>query len=84
MTSLVLEESRILKLRIESLENKIEYLERNKKNNNIIINGLKEEGKSTTELLKNTSEKFHKELGIIIGEFEVNQIYRIGNTRNKE
>ncbi|CAH2102768.1 unnamed protein product [Euphydryas editha] len=80
----VLEENRILKLRIEKLESKIEYLERNKRSNNIIIYGLKEDEKSTTELLKITRQKFYEELGITIEEFEVNQIHRIGNTRNKE
>lgn len=79
----VLEENKILKLKVENLEKKVEYLERDKKNNNLIIHGLKEEEKSTPDLLKMVKQCFSEELNITLEEYEVNKIYRIGNT-NKD
>lgn len=51
---------------MEQLEKKIEYLEKEKKSNNIIIHGLKEGEKTNTELIKYVEEKFITELNISI------------------
>lgn len=79
----VLEENKILKQKVEKLEKTIEYLENDKKRNNIIIHGLKEEERSTLDLLKNVRKYFLDELGISIADNEINKIHRIG-TKNKE
>lgn len=79
----ILEENRNLKIQIQKLENKIEYLERDKKSNNIIIYGLKEGEKSTTELINYTKQKFQEELDITLGDYDINRIYRIGKITNK-
>ncbi|GBP15862.1 Craniofacial development protein 2 [Eumeta japonica] len=73
-TSLKVEENKNLKLKVENLEKKVEYLEREKKSNNIIIHGLLEEGKSTLELLENLKKMFIDELGISIGDYENKQL----------
>ncbi|CAB3262176.1 unnamed protein product, partial [Arctia plantaginis] len=80
----LLEENRNLKIQLEKLESKIEYLERDKKSNNIIIYGLKEGEKSATELINFTKQKFQEELDITLVDYDINQIYRIGKTTNKE
>lgn len=79
----ILEENRNLKIQIQKLENKIEYLERDKKSNNIIIYGLKEGEKSTTELINLTKQKFQEEFNITLRDYDINKIYRIGKTTNK-
>lgn len=78
----VLEENKILKNKMEILERKVEYLERDKKSNNIIIHGLKEDEKSTRELLDNVKKHFSDELNIPLNDWEVNKIYRIGKVNN--
>ncbi|CAH0399454.1 unnamed protein product [Chilo suppressalis] len=80
----MLEENRNLKLKLESLEKKIQLLEKDKKSNSIIIYGLKEGEKFITDLLENAKQKFQEELDIKIENFEINKIYRIGNLINKE
>lgn len=79
----VLEENRNLKIQVEKLESKIEYFEREKKSNNIIIYGLREGEKSTTELIKYTKQIFQEELDITLGDYDINRIYRIGKQTNK-
>ncbi|XP_037870358.1 uncharacterized protein LOC119629244 [Bombyx mori] len=74
----VIEENKKLRIKVELLEKKIETLERDKKNNNIIVHGLKEGEKTTEQLLKNTKEVFLKTLNINIQDCEINKIYRIG------
>lgn len=76
----LLEENKKLQIKVENLEKKVEYLERDKKSNNIIIHGLKEEEKSTLQLLNNVKKSFQQELEINVDEWEVNKIHRIGNT----
>ncbi|XP_028037693.1 uncharacterized protein LOC114248605, partial [Bombyx mandarina] len=74
----VIEENKKLRIKVELLEKKIETLERDKKNNNIIVHGLKEGEKTTEQLLKNIKEVFLKTLNINIQDCEINKIYRIG------
>lgn len=78
----VLEENQRLKLKVEQLENKVGLLERDKRNNNIIIHGLAEQEQSTLDLINCIKEHMLEELGITIESYEVNKIYRIG-IRNK-
>lgn len=77
----IIVENKALKIKIEKLEKEIEYLKRDKKNNNIIIFEIGEEKNSTSELLQTVTKLFAKELNIKVAEYEVNNIYRIGKTR---
>lgn len=78
----VLQENKILKLKVENLEKKVERLERDKKRNNILIHGLVENEKSTRDLIENIKEVFLGELDLTIEDYEINKIHRIG-MRNK-
>ncbi|KAF9417453.1 hypothetical protein HW555_005456 [Spodoptera exigua] len=74
----VLEENKKLILKVENLEKKIEFLERDKKGNNIIIYGLKEGEKSTRELIENAKNKFQKELNLVLEDYDINKIHPFG------
>lgn len=78
----VIEENQKLKIKVDTLEKKVELLERDKKSNNIIIHGLEEREQSTLDLIKCVNKLFLEELGITIENHEINKIYRIGK-RNK-
>lgn len=80
----ILEENGKLKIKVENLEKKVEYLEREKKRNNIIIHGLKEEEKSVLELFLNLKKCFFDGMHITLEEFEINKIHRIGKLNNGE
>ncbi|XP_045450795.1 uncharacterized protein LOC123659685 [Melitaea cinxia] len=75
----VLEENKKLRNELVKLEKKVEYMERDKKFNNIIIYGMKEEEESTLELFTKVKECFLQELEINVEEWEINKIHRIGN-----
>lgn len=79
----IITENKNLKTKVEKLEEEIEYLKREKKNNNIIIFGLKEGEKSSTQILDKVKVAFKDDLDINIEEREVNKIYRLGEI-NKE
>lgn len=79
----ILAENKNLKSRVERLEKEIEYLKKEKRNNNIVIFGLKEENNSTIELLHTVLKIFREGLGISVEEWEVSKIHRIGKI-NKE
>lgn len=72
-----------LKTKISKLEEEVEYLKREKKNNNIVIFGLKEGEKNSTELLNKIKTAFKEELCITVDGSEINKIYRLGAI-NKE
>ncbi|XP_075970122.1 uncharacterized protein LOC142987659 [Anticarsia gemmatalis] len=74
----IIAENKDLKEKVISLEKEIEYMKRDKKKNNIIIFGLQEEEESTTGLIEVVKNIFNKDLNINIGDFEINQIFRIG------
>ncbi|CAH2109103.1 unnamed protein product [Euphydryas editha] len=78
----ILEENKILKLKVEKLEKKVERLERDKRSNNVIIHGLAEREQSTLELIECIKKCFLDELDITIENYEINKIHRIG-IRNK-
>lgn len=74
----IITENKVLKEKILSLEKEVDYLKRDKKQNNVIIFGLGEEEESTSGLIQVVKEIFNKDLHINIGDFEINKIYRIG------
>lgn len=74
----ILAENKDLKIKIINLEKEMEYFKKDKKQNNIIIFGLKEEEQSTSGLIQEVKEIFNKYLNINIRDFEINNIYRIG------
>lgn len=74
----IIAENKDLKIKLTNLEKEIEYLKRDKKQNNIIIFGLKEEEESTSGLIQEAKKIFNNDLNINIGDFEINNIYRIG------
>lgn len=79
----IIEENKSLKLKVETQEKEIEYLKREKRNNNIIIFGLEEIEKSTLELINNIKKTFKRDINIDIEENGINNIYRIGNTNGE-
>ncbi|XP_022823231.1 uncharacterized protein LOC111354155 [Spodoptera litura] len=74
----IIAENKDLKEKIITFKKEIEYLKRDRKENNIIIFGLQEEERSTPELINVVKNIFFKDLNINIGEFEINKIFRIG------
>ncbi|XP_063547574.1 uncharacterized protein LOC134755025 [Cydia strobilella] len=80
----LMEQNETLKKKVDQLEKKIEYMEKEKKSNNLIIHGLQEREKTTTELIKYVQEKFLTELNISIEAADINKIYRIGKNKKGE
>lgn len=74
----IIAENKILKTKLENLEKEVEGLKRAKKQNNLIIFGIKEDEKSNLELLKKVKKIIKTDLGINFEEYEINNIYRIG------
>lgn len=74
----IAEENKNLKIKVEKLEKEIEYLKRGERNNNIIVFGLEENEKTTTELLGKFKENLKYDLNINIEDYEINKIHRIG------
>ncbi|CAH2092405.1 unnamed protein product [Euphydryas editha] len=78
----IIEENEKQKQKICNLEKEIEFLKREKRSNNIIIFGLEESEKSTSELFQNVKENFRRDLNIIIEENGINKLYRLGKGKN--
>lgn len=74
----IIAENKDLKIKLINLEKEMEYLKKDRKQNNIILFGLKEEEKCMLELIQEVKNIFNKDLNIIIEELEINNIYRIG------
>lgn len=79
----IIEENKSLKLKIETQQKEIEYLKRDKRNNNIVIFGVEEKEKTALELINILKQIFKNEINTDINENGINNIYRIGN-RNRE
>lgn len=77
----MIEENEKMKQKVFNLEKEIEYLKKEKKNNNIVLYGLEESEKSTLELLQIVKETFKRDLNLSVEENEVNRIYRLGKNR---
>lgn len=74
----LIEDNKIMKIKIEKLEQKIEYLEREKKKNNILFFGLEEKEKSSLELFQTVQEIIKEDLKIILEPNDISNIHRIG------
>lgn len=80
----ILKDNKIMKDKIEILEKKIEYLEKEKKKNNILFFGLEEKEHSSSELFQEVQKILKTDLKIILDARDVSKIYRIGpNKQNK-
>lgn len=79
----LMEENKNLKLKVEKLENEVEYLKRGEKNNNILVFGLEENESSIPDLIRRLKDKFNADLNIKIEDYEVNKIRRIGHKRKE-
>lgn len=77
----LMEDNRNLKIKVEKLENEIEYLKKGEKKNNILVFGLEENESSIPDLLKKLKDKFNTDLKIKIEDYEVNKIRRIGHKK---
>lgn len=77
----IIAENEKLKQKICNLEKEVEYLKREKKSNNIVIFGLDESEKSTSELFQNVKKIFKGDLNITLEENEVNKLYRLGKNK---
>lgn len=77
----IIEENVKLMQKVGKLEKEVEYLKREKKSNNIIIFGLEEKEKSTSELLRSIQKEFKDEINVTIEESEVNRLYRLGKSK---
>ncbi|KAJ8726769.1 hypothetical protein PYW08_015626 [Mythimna loreyi] len=67
-----------LKLENQELKSKISDLEKNRRANNIIIYGLKENEISSSHLLESVIEEIKKDLNITVTDRDINTIRRIG------
>lgn len=74
----LIKENKILKNKIEILEKKIEYFEKEKRNNNILYFGLDERRDSSSELFQRVQEIFKHDLKITLEAGDVSKIHRIG------
>ncbi|XP_013178010.1 PREDICTED: uncharacterized protein LOC106125378 [Papilio xuthus] len=81
----IIAENKDLKTKLINLEKEMEYLKRDKKQNNIVIFRLKEEDESTAELIQKVKKIINEDLNINMEDFEINNVYRIGkkNTEGK-
>lgn len=80
----LIEDNKIMKNKIEILEKKIEYLENEKRKNNILFFGLEEKEKSSSELFQTVQDIIKEDLGITLEPNDVSKIHRIGvNKENK-
>ncbi|CAH2085156.1 unnamed protein product [Euphydryas editha] len=78
----LLEENNNLKTRITKLEQKIEFMEKDKRKNNLVFFGIEEKEKTEFELVE-CMKKIIEEMGIQLESQEIAKIYRIGQRSNK-
>ncbi|CAF4776625.1 unnamed protein product [Pieris macdunnoughi] len=74
----IIAENKILKTKLENVEKDLETLKRAKKQNNLIVFGIKEDENSNLELLQKVKKVLKTDLSINIEDHDVNNIYRIG------
>ncbi|XP_022835700.1 uncharacterized protein LOC111363135 [Spodoptera litura] len=77
----IIEENQQLKQKIKDLEKELEYLKKEKKDNNIIIFGLEEGEISRTDLFEGVKATLKEDLNINMEQFEVNKLYRLGKKK---
>lgn len=67
----------------DTLREKISYLEKHKRINNLILYGMKEKENSFDNLIDMVKKKFNDDLNISVENSDINSIYRIGkNDKN--
>lgn len=74
----LLEENKKLKEKVETLEKKIENIEREKRKNNILVFRLEENEKSVMDLFVMAKRNFKNDLNIEIEINDISKIHRIG------
>lgn len=79
----ILDENKILKSKIETLEEKIVLLERENKKKNLILFGLEEKEKDQNDLIDIVKEKIKNDLQMTLEKSEINKIHRIGKKKEK-
>ncbi|XP_014370105.2 uncharacterized protein LOC106720052 [Papilio machaon] len=77
----IIKENEKFRQQISKLEKEVEYLKREKKSNNIVIFGLDEDEKSTSELFQTIQKVFKSDLNMILEENEVNRLFRLGKNK---
>lgn len=75
--AVVLDENKELKNKVNTLENKIKYLEEEKRRNNLILFGVKE-SEQTGSLIDYIRTVIERETNITIHPHEINNAYRLG------
>lgn len=80
----LVEENRNLKIKVEKIENELEYLKRGQRENNIVVFGLDEIETSTLDLIQKFKEQLKQDLNINLENFEVNKIHRLGHKKPEE
>ncbi|CAH2099838.1 unnamed protein product [Euphydryas editha] len=80
----LIKENETLKNRIELLEKKIEYFEKEKRKNNILFFGLDEKEDSSVELFEKVQDIFKQDLKITIEANDISKIHRIGITKENK
>lgn len=73
-----------LKLENQELKEQIRHMEKDKRANNIILFGLKENEKSSTELIETAKQKIITDLNISLENRDINKIYRLGRKSSKD
>lgn len=74
----LVDENRILKSEIETLNRKLNYLENANRKNNIIIHGIKETENNHADLLETVTNIFNTTLSVQIENIDINKIHRLG------
>ncbi|CAH2087570.1 unnamed protein product [Euphydryas editha] len=67
----------------ETLKEKLYYLEKHRRTNNIILYGIKESEKSPANLMEIVIKKIKEELNITVEGRDINSLYRIGKNATK-
>lgn len=78
----LMEENKDLKNEINILKNKIKFIEDDKRKNNLIIFGIKEEQESESTI-ENVTNLLNNKSTISVTSLEINAAYRLGSKNNK-
>lgn len=79
----ILEENIQMKSEIEKLQKRVDFFENQKRKSNLIIYGLKEEEKSSLELLSTLKNIVQNELNIELFDQEITKIHRLGREQRE-
>lgn len=79
---IITEENNNLKTRVSNLEQKVSFLEKEKRKNNLVLFGIEEKGKTELELVDFVKEIL-QDSGTHIDSQEISEIHRIGTNYEK-